>query len=66
VGGYGRPRPSGADDGLRTHTIAVSKEGTSSVNHATIFPRGQIRASTGRIAAHVGAWALGELADRRG
>jgi len=36
------------------------------VHHTTAFPRVQIRAGTDRIVAHVGAWVLGELADRSG
>jgi hypothetical protein len=36
------------------------------VHHTTVFPRVQIRAGTDRIVAHVGAWVLGDLADRSG
>jgi len=36
------------------------------VHHSTVFPRVQIRAGADRIVAHVGAWVLGELADRSG
>ena len=36
------------------------------MHHSTVFPRVQIRAGTDRIVAHVGAWVLGELADRSG
>lgn len=36
------------------------------MHHSTVFPRVQIQAGTDRIVAHVGAWVLGNLADRSG
>jgi hypothetical protein len=36
------------------------------VHHSTVFPRVQIQAGTDRIVAPVGAWVLGDLADRSG
>jgi len=46
--------------------MSVTKEGTASGHHATAFPCVQIRAGTDWIVAHVGAWVLGDLADRSG
>jgi len=51
--------------GLNT-TMSVTEEGPSSGHHSPVFPRGQIRAGADRIVAQVGAWVLGELADRSG
>jgi hypothetical protein len=49
---------------LRRHWTA--KEGPSSVNRTTAFPRLPIRAGADRLVAQVGARVLGDLADRLG